>query len=220
MIPNTQIKGTLLLMPNGNDVITTAPSQPVTTDKSAALDAELAALLKTSLKVGQSVVGRCMGRGESVVGRCIAAQDQPQGGGCAWEAGRALWGTALAEGRVLWESAVAGGRALWGTALSVGQHQNPAPHHPAPPITLPSPSGEQEEEEVKERRRRCAGCRVNLPALQCINGGIGSCARRPMQRLQPGGRSAAAVCALQHTMQQQQACGTRRRLNEAVAGGG
>lgn len=44
-----QIKGTVLLMPNGSDKVTTASQQPVQTDK-AVTDPELVTLLQSSLK--------------------------------------------------------------------------------------------------------------------------------------------------------------------------
>ncbi len=44
-----QVKGTVLLMANGSDKITTAPQQPVTSDK-AVTDPEILALLQSSLK--------------------------------------------------------------------------------------------------------------------------------------------------------------------------
>ena len=47
-----QIKGTVLLMPNGNDRVTSAPEQPVETDKKVE-DEELCKLLATGLKVNK-----------------------------------------------------------------------------------------------------------------------------------------------------------------------
>jgi hypothetical protein len=44
-----QIKGTVLLMPNGSDKVTSAPEQAVESDKKVE-DAELLQLLATSLK--------------------------------------------------------------------------------------------------------------------------------------------------------------------------
>jgi hypothetical protein len=48
-----QIKGTVLLMPNGSDKVTTAPEQKVETDKEVT-DRELQLLLASSLKPRKS----------------------------------------------------------------------------------------------------------------------------------------------------------------------
>jgi hypothetical protein len=47
-----QVKGTVLLMPNGSDKVTTAPQQTVSSEK-AVTDADILTLLKSSLKVSK-----------------------------------------------------------------------------------------------------------------------------------------------------------------------
>jgi hypothetical protein len=53
VVAAVQIKGTVLLMPNGSDKVTSAPEQKVETDKKVE-DAEVLQLLATSLKPRKS----------------------------------------------------------------------------------------------------------------------------------------------------------------------
>ena len=47
-----QVKGTVLLMPNGSDLVTKAPAQPLASEKKVE-DAEVVALLATSIKTNK-----------------------------------------------------------------------------------------------------------------------------------------------------------------------
>ncbi len=58
MTVGLQVKGTVLLMPNGSDQVTSAPSQPVQAEEALAkLDAGLQQLLRTGLKINKKKVG-------------------------------------------------------------------------------------------------------------------------------------------------------------------
>ncbi|KAI8473942.1 MAG: peptidase M24, structural domain-containing protein [Monoraphidium minutum] len=58
-----QVKGTVLLMPNGSDKITAAPQQPLETDKKVE-DAELIKLLNTGLKINKKKKKAAVGAAE------------------------------------------------------------------------------------------------------------------------------------------------------------
>lgn len=68
-----QVKGTVLLMPNGNDRVTRAPAQEVKPDKGV-LDEELAALLAQPLKRKKKSKKKNEGGGPSTSNDAPAAE--------------------------------------------------------------------------------------------------------------------------------------------------